>query len=404
MLTNSKLSKLFSGTILGSFAQHMSFVITGSLVFQLTKSEFFTSISWAGNAIAQIFAFPISLLITDNFPKNMNMFWSYSFAAFSAIALAILLHLEISNIWIIISFIVIFGAAQFIGDTSGMSMVPFIVKRNRTQSTFSIIALAYFISSTVGPFITGNMIEMYGNSSSILFKSILLIFSALIYRSIKLENLENSTKKIEFFKSVKQGYELIIKNQNVLNLFFIHWMVYMFAVPGIHGLIPVYAYEKFNLGATGVGILFTAIGAGGIMSTILLIFIGDEIKNKTKLIFLCSIVAALSMIIFAQSDSKIISLIFLVLFSFSIINILTLRLGLLGQLMPKSSLGKIFSINFLSSSTTIIGSSAMGIIAKSYGASIGTTIFGITILIILFLMIIFLKSFRITIFNDQSTF
>ena len=404
MLTNSKLSKLFSGTILGSFAQHMSFVITGSLAFQLTKSEFFTSISWAGNAIAQIFAFPISILITDNFPKNMNMFFSYFFAGLSAIALAILLHLEISNIWIVISYIVILGAAQFIGDTSAMSMVPFIVKNNRTQSAFSILALAYFISSTVGPLITGNMIEMYGNSSSVLFKSILLIFAALIYRSIKLENLENSTKKIEFFKSVKQGYELIIKNQNVLNLFFIHWLVYMLAVPAIHGLIPVYAYEKFNLGAKGVGILFTAIGSGGIMSTILLIFIGDEIKNKTKLIFLCSILAALSMIFFAQSDSKIISLIFLVLFSFAIINILTLRLGLLGELMPKDSLGKIFSINFLSSSTTIIGSSVMGIVAKSFGATIGTTMFGITFLIVLFLMIIFLKSFRITIFSDQATF
>ena len=404
MLKNSKLSKLFSGTILGSFAQHMSFVITGSLAFQLTKSEFFTSISWAGNAIAQIFAFPISILITDNFPKNMNMFWSYSFAAFSAIALAILLHLEISNIWIIISFIVIFGAAQFIGDTSGMSMVPFIVKSNRTLSAFSMLALAYFISSTVGPLITGNMIEMYGNSSSVLFKSMLLIFAALIYRSIKLENLENSTKKIEFFKSVKQGYELIIKNQNVLNLFFVHWMVYMFAVPGIHGLIPVYAYEKFNLGATGVGLLFAAIGSGGTMSTILLIFIGDKIKNKTKLIFLSSIVAALSMILFAQNDSKIISLILLVLFSFSIINILTLRLGLLGELMPKDKLGTVFSINFLSSSTTIIGSSVMGVIAKSYGASFGTTIFGITILIILFLMIIFIKSFRIAISNDSPTF
>ena len=404
MLTNSKLSKLFSGTILGSFAQHMSFVITGSLAFQLTKSEFFTSISWAGNAIAQIFAFPISILITDNFPKNMNMFFSYFFAGLSAIALAILLHLEISNIWIVISYIVILGAAQFIGDTSAMSMVPFIVKNNRTQSAFSILALAYFISSTVGPLITGNMIEMYGNSSSVLFKSILLIFAALIYRSIKLENLENSTKKIEFFKSVKQGYELIIKNQNVLNLFFIHWLVYMLAVPAIHGLIPVYAYEKFNLGAKGVGILFTAIGSGGIMSTILLIFIGDEIKNKTKLIFLCSILAALSMIFFAQSDSKIISLVFLVLFSFAIINILTLRLGLLGELMPKDSLGKIFSINFLSSSTTIIGSSVMGIVAKSFGATIGTTMFGITFLIVLFLMIIFLKSFRITIFSDQATF
>ena len=375
MLKNSNLSKLFSGTILSSFAQHMSFVITGSLAFQLTRSEFFTSISWAGNALAQIIAFPISVLITDNFPKNINMFISYFLAGLSAIALALLLHLEISNIWIVISYIIILGAAQFVGDTSGMSMVPFIVKKNYTQSTFSLIGLAYFTSSTVGPFITGTMVEIYGNSSSVLFKAILLIFAALIYRSIKLETFKKSTQKINFYKSVKQGLELIIKNQNILNLFFIHWMVYMLAVPGIHGLLPVHAYEKFNLGAQGVGLLFTVIGSGGVASTILLTFTGDKIRNKTKLIFLCNILASISMIMFAQSDSKILSIIFLVFFNFCIINILTLRLGLLGELMPKESLGKIFSINFLSSSTTLVGSGVMGIIAKLYGAAIGTTIF-----------------------------
>ena len=402
MLKNSNLSKLFSGTILSSFAQHMSFVITGSLAFQLTRSEFFTSISWAGNALAQIIAFPISVLITDNFPKNINMFISYFLAGLSAIALALLLHLEISNIWIVISYIIILGAAQFVGDTSGMAMVPFIVKKNYTQSTFSLIGLAYFTSSTVGPFITGTMVEIYGNSSSVLFKAILLIFAALIYRSIKLETFKKSTQKINFYKSVKQGLELIIKNQNILNLFFIHWMVYMLAVPGIHGLLPVHAYEKFNLGAQGVGLLFTAIGSGGVASTILLTFTGNKIRNKTKLIFLCNILASISMIMFAQSDSKILSIIFLVFFNFCIINILTLRLRLLGDLMPKESLGKIFSINFLSSSTTLIGSGVMGIIAKLYGAAIGTTIFGITTLILLFLMIIFLKSFRTAIFDSQA--
>ena len=70
--------------------------------------------------------------------------------------------------------------------------------------------------------------------------------------------------------------------------------------------------------------------------------------------------------------------------------------------MPKESLGKIFSINFLSSSTTLIGSGVMGIIAKLYGAATGTTIFGITSLILLFLMIIFLKSFRTAIFDSQA--
>ena len=281
-------------------------------------------------------------------------------------------------------------------------MVPFIVKKNYTQSTFSLIGLAYFISSTVGPFITGNMVEIYGNSSSVLFKAILLIFAALIYRSIKLETFKKSTQKINFYKSVKQGLELIIKNQNILNLFFIHWMVYMLAVPGIHGLLPVHAYEKFNLGAQGVGLLFTAIGSGGVASTILLTFTGNKIRNKTKLIFLCNILASISMIMFAQSDSKILSIIFLVFFNFCIINILTLRLGLLGELMPKESLGKIFSINFLSSSTTLVGSGVMGILAKLYGAAIGTTIFGITSLILLFLMIIFLKSFRTAIFDSQA--
>ena len=402
MLQNSKLSKLFTGTILSSFAQHMSFVITGSLAYQLTKSEFFTSVLWAGNAAAQIFAFPISIQITDNLPKNINMFFSYIFAGLSAIALALLLHLDIYNIWIIISYVVIIGSAQFVGDTSAISMLPYIIKKNHTQSAFSLIGLAYFTSATFGPLLTGNMVENYGNSSSVLLKSILLIFAALIYRSIRLENFQKPTEKIEFLKSVKEGYGLIVKKQNVLNLFIIHWMIYMLAIPGIHGLIPVFADEKFNLGAKGIGFLFAAIGLGGIISTILLTLIGDKIRNRTRIIFGCSILASLSMIMFAQIDSKIISLISLILFSFSIINILTLRLGLLVELIPKNKLGKIFSINFLSSATSIVGSTGIGIIAKSYGATIATTIFGLTILILSFLLITFNKSFRITIFSSNQ--
>jgi len=399
-MQNSKLLKLFTGTIFSSFAQHMNFVITGSLAYQLTKSEFFTSISWAGNALAQIFAFPISIMITDNYPKNKNMFYSYVFAGLSAIVLALLLRLDIYNIWIIISYVVILGTAQFIGDTSGMSMVPYIVKNNYVQSTFSLIGLSYFISSTFAPILSGKMIANYGNSPPVLLKSILLISAALIYRRIKIENFQKSSQKIKFFESLKEGYSLIVKKQNVLNLFFIHWMIYLLAVPGIHGLIPVYADEKFNWGPEGVGFLFTEIGLGGIISTILLIFTGDKIKNKIRIIFGCNVLAATCMIMFAQIDSKIISFISLILFSFSIINVLTLRLGLLGQLMPKNQIGKIFSINFLSSSTSIIGSTIIGVIAKSYSASIATTVFGVTILILSFLMVTFIKSFKNSIFPN----
>lgn len=401
MLRNKNLLKLFSGTIISSFAQHMSFVITGSLAYQLTKSEFFSSIAWAGNALAQIIAFPISILITDTKPKNLNLFFSYIIGALTAILFAILIYTNVVNIWLVIFYIVILSSAQFVGDTSGMSLVPFIVPKIQTQTTFSLIGLAYFFSSTLGPLATGQIVASFGNASSILLKSTLLICAALIYRSLKIENSDLKNNKKSIVDSIKSGYILITKNQNVLNLFFIHWLIYMLAVPGIHGLLPVHADEKFGLGVQGVGYLFTVIGMGGVSSTMLLTILGDKIKNKTKLIALNTLSAGICMILFAHNDSQIISLTFLFLFSFSIINILTLRLGLLGELMPKNDLGKVFSINFLSSSTSIIGSSFIGIVSNSFGAVFGTTISGAIIIILLLFMIILLKSFRANVLGHQ---
>ena len=136
MLKNTNLLKLFSGTIISSFAQHMSFVITCSLAYQLTKSEFFSSIAWAGNALAQIIAFPISILITDTKPKNLNLFFSYIIGALTAILFAILIYTNVVNIWLVIFYIVILSSAQFIGDTSGMSLVHLLHLKNKPKQLF----------------------------------------------------------------------------------------------------------------------------------------------------------------------------------------------------------------------------------------------------------------------------
>ena len=393
-MLNTNLFKLFTGSIFSSFAQNMSFVITGSLTYQLTRSEFYSSISWAGNAVGQIMAFPIAMLISDKFPKNKNMFFSFTFAAFTALIFAILLQFDLYNIGTIISYVALLGTSQFTAHISAMAILPNLVSNEQTQSAFGLIAFAYFLTSTLAPLFTGNLIDKFGSAIPTFTKSILLIIAAFISHSIKDPNYQKPAISNTLKESIQIGFSLIKQNPNVLNLFVLHWLFNSLAVPGIHGLIPVFSEEKLGMGASGVGILFAAIGVGGMISTIGLFIYGNQLQNRMRIVLTCGLLTGLSMILFALINLKIVNILLLVFFNFNLITILTLRLGLFAQHIPKDQLGRIFAINFLTSATSIIGSTIIGIIAKNYGAEIATTISGSVILVVLIFMSFFVRSFR----------
>ena len=69
------------------------------------------------------------------------------------------------------------------------------------------------------------------------------------------------------------GYERLVLTLTILTA-----TTMLLFVPFVHGLMPVYASEMYEVGPAGLGLLMSVVGIGSIFGTVLVASVGD-IRN-----------------------------------------------------------------------------------------------------------------------------
>jgi MFS family permease len=185
------------------------------------------------------------------------------------------------------------------------SYYPSLIPRSEFQNAVTLSATIFRLSSLIGPAVAGVLIAAVSTSSPFFVNAVsyfALIFALLAIRA-RPERATGPQPSLR--SSVWGGLQYAMRNP-VLPL-----ILSTEAVLSIFGhnaaLITIFARDVLFVGPEGLGLLLSAIGAGAILGTVVLVGIGD-VRAKGAVMIAAGIAYAVALLGFSLSTSFALSL------------------------------------------------------------------------------------------------
>ncbi|MEP7195876.1 MAG: MFS transporter [Saprospiraceae bacterium] len=327
----------------------------------------------------------------DKQNKKVIMFFSM-FALFIISLLFLLIFNSNTNEYISLSqkvmliylFFGIAGFARGFYQPAASSFRPYLLPRNLYANGSTWNSTAWQLGTILGSILAGFCYTQFGIEISILISSSFLAISILLLLLIKTKSpsllkLENEHATI--FTSIQEGFSFVLNNKILLYSISLDLVAVLFA--GAIAILPVFAQDILNIGASGLGWLRAAPSLGAFLGLLLMTKFSPMNKAWRNMILAAS-GFGIATIIFAVSTNIYLSL-FMLFFTGAFDSISVVIRGSLLQIIPPDHLrGRVLAVNniFVSSSNEV-GAFESGLAAKLFGTVRSVVFGGIATLIVI---------------------
>jgi MFS family permease len=183
------------------------------------------------------------------------------------------------------------------------------------------------------------------------------------------------THEISLGQSIIDGWKFSWNNEAVRTSLLVVMLASLFIVP-FTTLLPVFARDILDVGATGQGLLLTAMGVGALGSAIIIAFFGDRMPRG---IFMLGGVAlyGLSVVAFAASPWFHLSMALMVIVGFANVCSHALVQTVIQTYSPSEFRGRTMAIFHMSNVVMTLGSMLIGALAVVWGTPWATMWMGL---------------------------
>ncbi len=358
--------------LLGGTSIFIQNVVVGWFTYDLTGSRILTSMSWGIDSLSNVISGPIGGLAADRWErKKILAYTQFLKTAIIVIFSFLIIYNQVNAIWILF-FVLLIGFWSTVSAPSEHAIVPTVlpVNSNILVSSFATIMAAQHLCGTIMPPIAGKMISWFGPGETLVSTSLLLFLGGLTYLKINPINSHKKNKQLEKI-NYKELLIFLKKSPLIQAMVISRTWIYLFVTPAVHGLLPVFAAEELNTNSFGLGLLFAALGTGGVLGNLGLSLWNKRFQRNILFISYWSI-ACIAMFIFANSKSLLVSLPTAFLVNFGIISTLTIIRSSLASEVPDILRGRVSSLNSITMIVVPVGSFIAGSIAEKYNAPTAT--------------------------------
>lgn len=385
---------LWVGNFFGSGAMWIQQVTLSWLVYDLTNSATMLGLVNGVRTIPFALTAPFSGVLSDLVDRKLIMSLTQVFLAIVAVLFAVDVALGYVKVWHIFAFTLLIGTGTGINQTARQTATANVVPRRELMNAVALGSVSFNITRVIGPAVGGYLIGLIGMAGNFFIQAGCYIGTLLTIFPIKLVREQDGmdASRRRFLPSMADGFRYVGKDKSVLSLIILGLVPMLFIFP-INALMPIFAKDVFGMGATGFGILFTAIGAGSLIGTLGLASVGD-VKKKAR-VFYVSLSVAISMsIAFAWSRSLPLALVVLGVQGAFQMMYFSLNNATLQLIVPDSMRGRVMSLNALDTAVIPLGGLLGGVLADAIGASWALTVLALSGLTFVAIAIVALPAVR----------
>ena len=384
---------LFVGTVSSGFGQWaqmiglnwLAFVLSGESATQLAL------VASAGGA-ARLLAGPAIGVILDRYHRRGVLVWTTVISAAKGLALGALVLTGAVNMPIVYAFAVLEGVFSTMNQNTRQAFVYDVTTEDTLANAVALNSIAQNLARIAGPPLTGMMIGLLGTASPFLFIGLVMSISTAFTLPIGRGTRQAAADRERPLRSLWLGLRYVAGDRAMLGLILTSVVPALTVYPYVQ-LLPVFAEEVLDSGATGYGLLAAAIGWGSFSGLVALSIHGEvRRKGRTLLLFFTGYVG--SLVLFTQSDALAPALVFLVCAGLFHGVAITLAQTLVQMLARNDMRGRATSLFAMGFGLMPLGALPMGLAIDAFGAQRAVGGFMLVSLVFFVFQTLFWRSLR----------
>jgi MFS family permease len=306
-LSNPGFRFYFANSLVSQASVNMLGMARALLVYRLTGSAALLGIASVINFAPVIFLAPLGGVLADRLKKKHVVLMGQLSSVLMALLMAVPLsmgYLQADNHaswWVLLASYVLDGMAIGLTGPSYQAIVREIVTAEEVMNAVALNSLAMNVLRMLAPLAAGFLINELGFAAVFYIVAGLFlagnVFIALIPSSALLPTGPVGQRRS--WAEIRRGFAYV-RGQPALSILLVFLFVSMLLSMPYGSLMPIFADDVLNVGATGMGILVSVSGIGATISSLVL----ASMPNRRRGIILLSGTLLLGLTLTAFSFSR----------------------------------------------------------------------------------------------------
>lgn len=400
-LSHRNYRLFWMGAFLSNVGTWMQAVAQGWLVLQLTNSAFWLGLdAFMASAPAVVLTL-VGGVFADLVDRRRLLIYTQVVAGLAALGLAVLVSTGAVNRWIVLGFSFVTGCCMALASPSYLALTYDLVGREDLANAVALNSTQFQLSRVVGPALAGFGFRLFGLAGCFYVNGLSFIAVVVSLGMVRVEPgmaapgtpAHSVRDRRALWRDLLDGFRYVRTRPRVFSVLMISAVNSLFGAP-YFALIPIYARDVFQLGATGLAWLMGMAGAGAFCGAAFLTIFGD-FRRKGWLVLGGSLAFGISVIAFALSTRLMLSYVFLFSLGFAIVTSVASANTLLQKLVTDQMRGRVMSMFLLSFMGTMpIGNILAGSASHRFGVPHTLAAGGLVIVIFAITMMVFNERLR----------
>ena len=361
--------------IFASQATWMDQVTRGWLLYELTNSTLQLGLVRGVQAIPLLLLSPLAGSVADRYSrKNQVLIAQVVDGVLFAMVAALIFTGKIEP-WQV--YVTAFGMSivQTFQQPSRAAMIGDAVPISHLTNAIGLNSIIFNVARSAGPAIAGLLIAVVGTGGAYSAQAV-CYFLATIW-TIQLSSNRSTSgahgkhgRDESFAKSILEGWKFSWRNEAVRASLLIVACASIFIIPFMT-LLPVFARDILHAGATGQGLLLSAMGVGALFSSFLIASFGDRVP-RINVMLVGVTLYGLIVAVFAVSPSFKLSVLLMGLVGVVHVTSHALAQTVIQTYSPAEFRGRTMALYHMTHVILLVGGIFIGALASWIGAQWAT--------------------------------
>jgi MFS family permease len=357
---------LWAASVLNSLAAQVRGVSSLYLVYEISGSAFQLGLTGFFQALPFVVFGLFAGAVADAFDRKKLLLTTIVLQLVPSFVLAILTLAGTVKIWHIYSLELMGAFVEVFNWPARAALIPRLVPQSLLMNAVTFNSMIVQTSFLVGPALGGVLIDHAGLAATYFTSTLLLLPAAVAILSLRGSGKPEGERRRVNLRSIVEGVEFIWIQRIILSLFLLDFGVTL--VGFYPPILPIFAADVFNMGASGLGVLYGAPSLGAILGSIALLTVGD-VTRKGVMVVIAALIFAANLALLGISQWFWMAVGAILILGFTDSLSVAIRRTVVQLLAPDRMLGRASSlITVFSQATNALGAVLAGAAAEVFGA------------------------------------
>lgn len=360
-LANPQFRMLWFGLLFSQGAMQINLVARSWLAYQVSGSGAALGIVAVASGLPMGLFSLIAGAIVDRADKRRILLLVHSCLAVLALATAVLVHMGITEVWHLALVGLLQGIVFAFNFPTRSALIPTLVPDEELPNAIAMNSTGLNLNRVVGPSIAGLLI---GWQPAVAFDVIAALYVISALMLLRLPKVATPPRLGSPFRDMLDGFRYVSGDRTVTALLLLALVPTLLGMP-FQQFLPVFQKDVLHVGASSLGLMFTAVGVGSLVGSLGVAYIPQERARWFQL--LGGFGFGLSLIGFGLAPTLPIALVMLALVGLTSQGYFVMNNVLLMAATDRRYYGRMMSIYMLTWSAMPIAVYPMGVLIDQIG-------------------------------------